>query len=140
MYTIIGGHNRGDNTMSTQENMKTVRKLYECYNTNDPKRINTMDEVCSNNVEWHDPATPTAKKGTQAAKQAETSYMTAFPNKSTTIDSMIASDDDQVIVRWHCTGTHKAPFQGVPASNRSFTITGISIYQLEDGKISEVWQ
>jgi len=126
--------------MSTKENMNTVRKLYDSYNTNDPKQLNNWDSMFSDNVAMHDPSTPNAKKGTQAIKQAETSYITAFPNKSTTIDSMMATDNDQIIVRWHSTGTQKGPFHGMQPSNRNFNISGISIYQFQNGKISEIWQ
>lgn len=126
--------------MTAKENMNTVRKLYDLYNTNDPSKLNNWDNLFSGNVAFHDPSSPQAKKGTQAIKQAETSYINAFPNKNTTIDSMMATDDNQVIVRWHSTGTQKGPFHGVQPTNKNFNISGISIYQMENGKISEIWQ
>jgi steroid delta-isomerase-like uncharacterized protein len=125
---------------NTQQNMKVVRKLYECYNTNDPKKMSSCEELMSPNVRFHDPATPAATSGTQAVKMAENSYMMAFPNKSTTIDEIIASEDDQVVVRWHTTGTQKGQFLGMQPSNRNFNVSGISIYHFSNGKIDEIWQ
>lgn len=41
--------------------------------------------------------------------------------------------------RWTATGTHRGDFMGHPASGRQFSISGISIYRLRDGKIAEGW-
>jgi predicted ester cyclase len=79
------------------------------------------------------------KPGPQTIKLAESVYIKAFPNKVTTIDGIIASDN-QVVVRWTAKGTQKGEFEGVAPSNREFKITGISIFSIEHNKITEIWQ
>lgn len=125
--------------MASNENIKLVRKLYEFYNFNDLNKVNEVDEFFLPNVKLNDPAYPHAKSGLQAIKDAEIDYIKAFPNKVTTIDSIIAVDD-QVVVRWTSEGDYKGPFHGFAPTNKQFEISGISIYRIENKKIAEIWQ
>jgi steroid delta-isomerase-like uncharacterized protein len=87
----------------------------------------------------HDPATPNAKEGLQAFKSSESNYEKAFPNKKIKIDDIFATED-KVVVRWTCTGTHKGNLQGLSPTNKDVKFTGISIYTISNGKITEVNQ
>jgi steroid delta-isomerase-like uncharacterized protein len=53
-----------------------------------------------------------------------------------TIEQIIA-EGDTVVVRWTNRGRHVAPFLGIPPTNKSFTIAGIDIHVLRDGKLAE---
>jgi len=53
-----------------------------------------------------------------------------------TIEQIVA-EGDTVVVRWTNRGKHVAPFVGIPATNKSFTIAGIDIHTLRDGKLAE---
>lgn len=125
--------------MSAQDNIKVVRKLYDIYNKNDSKNLNALDEVIATNVQLHDPASPSAKSGLQSIKQIESSYINSFPNKSIKIDNIFGSDD-YVAVKWTCKGTQKGEFRGFAPTNKAFTITGTSIYRVNDGKVTEIRQ
>lgn len=41
---------------------------------------------------------------------------------------------------WSANLEHVGPFMGVPASGKHFDITGITIYQLRDGRIAAHWE
>ena len=123
--------------MSAQ-NINLVRKLYDLYNKSDLNRLNAFDEILAPNLQLHDPAVSN-KSGPQALKQAETMYIKAFPNKINKIDNIFAADD-LVVVRWTVAGTNKGEFQGNAPTNKEFKISGISIYRITSGKISEIWQ
>lgn len=125
--------------MSTQENISIVRKLFALFDKNDTNKMNAFDEMVAPNVQIHDPAIKDAKGGLQAFKQAESSYMKAFPNKTTKIDNIFAADD-QVVVHWTVTGTQKGQFNNIAPTNKNFKITGISIYKLNNKKVVEMWQ
>lgn len=125
--------------MSSQENIKLVRKLFDLFNVNDLKRLNAFDELFAPNMKFHDPAVMHPKNGLSNVKELESDYIKAFPNKKTVIDN-IMSAEDQVIVQWTSTGTYKGPFHGFDPNNKSFKISGISIYRIENNKIAEVWQ
>lgn len=125
--------------MSSKENIKIVQNIYDCFNKNDIHHLSCLDDLLLPNVQFHDSATPNLTSGIQAVKQAETSYIKAFPNKSAKIDT-IFSADDRVVVRWTVSATHKGQFQGIAPTNKSFKISGITIYRLANGKVCEVWQ
>ena len=44
---------------------------------------------------------------------------------------------DRVATRWIFTGTHEHEMFDIPATTRSFEVTGLSLFRMEDGKIAE---
>jgi steroid delta-isomerase-like uncharacterized protein len=62
----------------------------------------------------------------------------AMPDGTLTIHDIFAAGD-KVAVRFTHAGTHQGDFFGIPASNRTVTITAIEIYRLRGGKIAEYW-
>ncbi len=123
--------------MPAQQNVNLVRKLFdEVYNK---ENLNLCDEIFAQNIQCHDPAIHNGKSGVQTIKQMENMYNKAFPGKKIKIDDVFATDD-QVAVRWTCTGTQKGELQGISPTNKNCKITGISIFRISNGKISEMWQ
>ena len=51
----------------------------------------------------------------------------------------IIAEGDRVAVRWTNSGTHVGEIAGMPPTGKSFTIAGIDIYRLRDGKLAEHW-
>jgi steroid delta-isomerase-like uncharacterized protein len=62
----------------------------------------------------------------------------AFSDVKYTIEDMIA-EGDKVAWRWTIQGRHTGPFQGLTPTGRDFTLSGMSILRLEDGKFAENW-
>ncbi len=125
--------------MVARNNINVVRRLFDFFNRNDPTNLHVLDELLAHHVQLHDPAVHDAKVGLEGMKQAEVNYFKAFPHKVTTIDDILAADD-VVTVRWTVTGKHDGPFQGMAPTHRQFKISGISIYRIANGKITEIWQ
>ena len=46
---------------------------------------------------------------------------------------------NKVIVRSTITGTHRAPFMGFPAKNRTMTMQAVDIHEFHDGTIVRTW-
>ncbi len=65
-------------------------------------------------------------------------FRNAIPDMKITVDMLLA-DGDKVVDHWVATGTQTGELFGIPPSNRSFTITGIDITRVENGKIKEIW-
>jgi steroid delta-isomerase-like uncharacterized protein len=63
----------------------------------------------------------------------------AFPDLNFAIQEMV-SEDDRVAASWTMSGTHEGDLPQLPATSRKFSITGITIYYFEDGKVSGHWQ
>lgn len=123
--------------MDAKQMINTVRRLYE--EVYSKGNLKLCDELFANNMKLHDPAATNNKSGLASFKEAETTYMRAFPNKKATIDDIIVSEN-KVIVRWSCQGKQDGEFLGTAPTHRPFKISGISIYLFTGDKISEIWQ
>jgi steroid delta-isomerase-like uncharacterized protein len=74
----------------------------------------------------------------QGVKAAMTEFFTAFPDSRMPLDDVIA-EHDRVAMRHSFRGTHRAPFQGIPATDKSVVVTGIVTVRVKDGKVVEGW-
>ena len=63
---------------------------------------------------------------------------TAFPDLTIHIDDLVA-ESDKVVWRITVTGTHKAEFQGAPASGKAVKFDAHYSFRFENGKIVERW-
>jgi len=63
----------------------------------------------------------------------------AFPDLHVSCDEVIAQGD-KVVKRFTATGTQKGPFFGLPASGKPFTMGGMYMYRIRDGRICEQWR
>ena len=64
----------------------------------------------------------------------------AFPDFQFTTEDLFAGDDDRVVVRFTMTGTHEGEFAGMVPTGRRFSLEGIAIMRVVDGKIVEFWE
>jgi len=60
--------------------------------------------------------------------------MAAIPDLKIQVTNRVAHGS-QVVAEWTATGTHTGDFPGLPASNRSFSIRGVTVVVRHDGKI-----
>lgn len=124
--------------MANEQNVNIVRKLYEEVYSKGNTEI--LDQICNKDLTIHDSALPHQQiKGIQNYKKREDEYKKAFPDKKVTIDDIFGTDN-KVIVRWTCQGTQKGELQDIAPTNKRFKIMGISIYTVNNGKITEGWQ
>jgi steroid delta-isomerase-like uncharacterized protein len=65
-------------------------------------------------------------------------FRAAFPDLSVTLTFQVVQGD-RVANHVRVTGTHRAAFQGIPATGRTIAITGNNIMRFEQGKIAELW-
>lgn len=76
--------------------------------------------------------------GPQGGQEFAAAMRGAFPDYHYTIEDEIA-EGDRVVQRWTARGTHTGDFQGVPATGKRVTMTGISIYRVANNKLVEGW-
>lgn len=60
----------------------------------------------------------------------------AFPDLITTIDDVVI-EGDRAAIRWKSSGTHAAPFLGVPSTHRSVEVSGATFARFEGEQIVE---
>ena len=108
------------------ETNKTVarRLLEEVWNKGN---LAVLNEIIAQDHVSRGPGTlPELPAGPDGTKQLVTVYRNAFPDVRFTIDEQIA-EGDQVVTRWTADGTHKGELQGIPATGKSSTVTGIAV-------------
>ena len=66
-------------------------------------------------------------------------FFTGFPDINHEITDYIETDD-RIVTRWYGAGTQTGDYADIPASNKPFHYSGITIFTLDDaGKIDEAW-
>jgi predicted ester cyclase len=63
----------------------------------------------------------------------------AFPDLHFTIEDLIA-EGDKIVYRYSATGTHKGNLNGIEATGKPVTITGMVISRIVNGKVQEDWE
>jgi steroid delta-isomerase-like uncharacterized protein len=74
--------------------------------------------------------------GLPATKRFYQTLYSAFPDLKHTVVEQV-SVGNKVVTRWTATGTHKRDFMGVAATDRRVNLSGINIYTIKRGKLSE---
>jgi steroid delta-isomerase-like uncharacterized protein len=77
-------------------------------------------------------------RGIEAFKGVILGFRSAFPDIQLTVHHEIA-EDDLVVHHWTMTGTHDGAFQGIPATGKTLTWTGITIVRIAGDRIVERW-
>ena len=72
------------------------------------------------------------------ARQSISAFRAGFPEARFRVEDILA-EADKVVVRYAVEGTHTGNFFGIPATGKSITMTGISIYRIVNGKLTEAW-
>jgi predicted SnoaL-like aldol condensation-catalyzing enzyme len=96
-----------------------------------------MDEFMAPNYVDH-PNLPGLPPGPEGMKQALTYYHSASPELEATIDDIFAAGD-RVALRWSARGTHLGEWLDVAPTGHHFTMSGITIYRIAEGKAVEGW-
>lgn len=118
--------------MPAEENKALARRfIEECWNKGN---LNAVDELVSTNFVAHDPTVPGDVRGAAAFKQFISTYRTAFPDVTLTIDELLAVGNDRVLMRWTARGTHRGTLQGMPATGKQATVMGMTLSRYENGK------
>ena len=115
---------------------KVSRRIFE--EVWNDRNIAAIDELMAADYVHHDPQSPKFSNGREGYKQLVAYYLNAFPDAHFTIDQEI-QDGDTVVTRWTVNGTHRGDLPTLPASDKTFSVTGITVARLQDGKFVESW-
>lgn len=120
--------------MSTDENKEILRRFEDVvWNGRNPSRV---DEFFAATHLFRAPGGPPLNF--EGHRQMIAHFQSAFPDGRNASDELLA-DGDKVVQRWTYRGTHRGSFQGIPPTGKQVTLTGISIWRFDDGKIVESW-
>jgi predicted ester cyclase len=120
--------------MSTEENKDVVRRFEEAvWNERNPSLV---DKFFVASHTFRAAGSPPLDR--EGHRQMIAHFQSAFPDGRNTSDELLA-EGDKVVQRWTYRGTHDGAFQGIQPTGRQVTLTGISIWRVETGKIVESW-
>jgi steroid delta-isomerase-like uncharacterized protein len=121
--------------MSEQNKRLVRRAVEEVWNNGD---YDNLAEFVSEDFVVH-AATPEREiHGRDGVRYFYTALRSAFPNLHFTIDAQIA-EGDCVVTRWTARGMHAGSFQGVPATGKHVTFSGLDLDRIVDGRVVECW-
>ena len=119
----------------TTQNAELSRRIFE--DVWNRKNLSAINDLIAADYIHHDPNSPAAN-GVDGYKQFVNHYMSAFPDAHFTIDDAFTQGQNEV-TRWTVVGTHEGELAGIPPTGRRFSVTGISIARVVNGKITESW-
>ena len=120
--------------MSTEDNKALVRRTYDVINK---RNLKAIDELVDPNYVGHIPAFPPVQ-GIEGLQQVFSTYLTAFPDMTGTIEDLIA-EGDKVAARLTFRGTHTGPMMGIPPTGKQVTLSAMNIFRVANGKFVEQW-
>lgn len=116
----------------SSENKVIVRRLYE--EVWNKRKLEVADELISASHALHDPNVSGSQTGPEAYKRQVARFTTAFPDLRFAIEDMV-SEKDKVVVYWIVSGTHKGEFAGIPPTDKTISVEGITINHIANRKI-----
>ena len=121
--------------MATDENKAIVLRLLEQgFNANDPA---VFDELLAEDFVNHDPSQP-ATADRETLKQFWAALCHAFPDQHTAAEDLVG-EGEKVVKRASWRGTQTGEFIGIPPTGTHATMSTVSIYRIDDGKVREMW-
>lgn len=112
---------------------QTALQLYELMNAG---QVEAIGELVTEDYLEHDPL-PGQGTGRDGAIDRFSILVGALAPHFTVED--VIAEGDRVVVRWSNAGTHVGDFAGIPATGRTFQISGIDIYRMEGHLLAEHW-
>jgi predicted ester cyclase len=71
-------------------------------------------------------------------RRAFEQFRTAFPDWSQEIRQLVA-EDDTVVARFRCAGTHQGTWQGLQPTGRRMRIDEVYFFHITDGRLDRLW-
>src|SRR5918996_4118027 len=86
---------------------------------------NVLDEI----------ATPALAR---TLRRAFDQFRAAFPDWHQDIVQLVA-EDDTIVARFRCTGTHQGPWQGLPPTGRTMKVDEVYFFRHHDNRLTRLW-
>jgi steroid delta-isomerase-like uncharacterized protein len=119
--------------MSDRNKAIVGRWLDELWNKG---HVAIVDELGAPDVLVYYPLTGELR-GHERVKQVISQFRVAFPDASFSVVGDLIAEGDHVVARWQGHATQTGAFGAVPATGRSATWTGISMFRVVHGKVAE---
>ncbi len=102
------------------------------------RNLAAIPEIYAPDYVHHGPA-GTEMRGLDAVRSFAAAILAASADRRAVVEQQVA-EGDLVATRFTSRGHHTGIFQGVPPTGRTWTVEGIEISRIEDGKVAESWE
>lgn len=116
------------------DNKAIIKKIFEDLWTKG--HVATVDELVSKDFVGYWPFLAEPVKGQAEYKDLVTEIRKVFPDLTMKVLDYV-SEGERAIGRFEVTGTHRAEFLTVPATNKTLTLEGLALFRIVKGKIFE---
>ena len=126
--------------MCNQENKEAVVRLIE--EVWSKGNLQIVDQLIAPQYTIrHDPGDQWEGKTLDLATFKERVKMSrqVFPDQKFYIEDLVC-EGDKVSISWRFTGTQKGNIPGLPVTNKTVTVSGLTIYYFSNGKMIGHWQ
>jgi steroid delta-isomerase-like uncharacterized protein len=120
--------------MTIEQDQQVVRRLFQTLVTGD---TSVVDQIFDPNWTNHDPTLP-PMHGREGAVALIHTMHDGMSDSQVTVDD-IFSVEDKVVTRFTFATTHTGPFMGIPATNKRANVTGMGIFRVVNGKLTDNW-
>jgi steroid delta-isomerase-like uncharacterized protein len=102
-------------------------------------RIESVDELLAEDaLMWGIARPDQSSRGGAEFKEFYHHQRSATPDVKINLDQVV-QEGDTAFARWTVTGTHTGDGLGIPATNKTITLKGMSACRASNGKIVEGW-
>ena len=125
--------------MSEEENKALIYRYFEQIDAaaKDERGAPVLDDFVAPNFVDHAPS-PGFTPDLEGLKQAYDHFLAASPDGYHVVEDMIA-EGDRVVTRISAYGTQTGELFGIPPTGKQFSMSGIAIRRIVNGKIVEHW-
>jgi steroid delta-isomerase-like uncharacterized protein len=119
--------------MSTENNKSIILRLFDEVMKGN---LAIADELITEDYAQH--SVFDIPNGREGFKQFFMAFAAAVPDAQFVIDDVIA-EGDKVVTRFTVNGTQTGALQGILPTGKKFSMKGIDIFRVVDGKVVEHW-
>ena len=112
---------------------RVVRSVFDAENAYE---VEKMLSPYSDDVLFEDVPFGIVAKGKEQLREELDWFFDAVPDARTEL-KFVFSSGDWAAAEWVLSGTQKGDFPGLPATGRSFTARGVTIFKVERGKVKK---
>lgn len=132
-------HNRSQSMSAQEKKQAIVRLLDEVWSKGNFQMVDQL--IAPQYTIRHDPGDPWEGKTLDLTTFKERVKLShhVFPNQKFYIEDLVC-DGNKVSVSWKFTGTQKGAIPGLPVTDKTVNVSGLTIYYFKNGKIIGHWQ
>jgi steroid delta-isomerase-like uncharacterized protein len=120
--------------MATVETAELLVDLAAAWTAHDVEKLLSL---CTEDCTYEDVALGVVNRGKAELRAFATGVLAAFPDFKLTVTCALVTGNGAAM-EWTMTGTHKGDLPGMPTTNKSFSVRGASMCEIQEGRIKRI--